>query len=415
MLIDRKQLYRFPWSKTDNPGGWIEVTDSCNLACPACYRHQWGGHRDLDELKEEILLCHSITNCDYIRIAGGEPLIYPWIIEVVEFITSQGLKPVLLTNGVELTRELAVELKRAGLAQFNIHVDSMQNRPGWEGKTEVEMNELRQHYADLIWDVGGIQAGFNITVFPEILQELPDVMRWCRKNIAKVQQVRLIAVRGIPISDSIEYMVNGQKIDLSALAENLTDTADPLISSEDILESVAAQLPHFQPCAYLNGTSAPETNKLLVVINVGDQWGIYGRLGSKSVEFVQAIQHFRHGRFASPSSHKNRGKKVFILSGIDRELRKAGRAYLKMLIRHPQRLFGALHLQTIGIMQPGEIYKGKHNMCDGCLNMMIYKGELVNSCILDEYRMYGGALQQVIRSDRADDNQDEAIPLTRAQ
>jgi hypothetical protein len=32
---------------------------------------------------------------------------------------------------------------------------------------------------------------------------------------------------------------------------------------------------------------------------------------------------------------------------------------------------------------------GFKNLCDGCINMMIYKGKLINSCRLDEFRLFG--------------------------
>jgi hypothetical protein len=31
MSITREKLYRFPWSKTDNSGGWVEVTGGANF------------------------------------------------------------------------------------------------------------------------------------------------------------------------------------------------------------------------------------------------------------------------------------------------------------------------------------------------------------------------------------------------
>ena len=33
-----KNLYRLPWTKENNPTGWIEVTTFCQLKCPGCYR-----------------------------------------------------------------------------------------------------------------------------------------------------------------------------------------------------------------------------------------------------------------------------------------------------------------------------------------------------------------------------------------
>lgn len=34
MSFNREKLLRFPWSMTDNPGGWVEVTDECDISCP---------------------------------------------------------------------------------------------------------------------------------------------------------------------------------------------------------------------------------------------------------------------------------------------------------------------------------------------------------------------------------------------
>jgi hypothetical protein len=64
----------------------------------------------------------------------------------------------ILTNGVLLTPSLVRELKNAGAYGFVFHVDSRQNRSGWEGVSESELNSLRQHYADMISDEGGSSA-----------------------------------------------------------------------------------------------------------------------------------------------------------------------------------------------------------------------------------------------------------------
>ena len=32
------EMYRIPWTKHDNPNGWIEVTTECQLDCQGCYR-----------------------------------------------------------------------------------------------------------------------------------------------------------------------------------------------------------------------------------------------------------------------------------------------------------------------------------------------------------------------------------------
>ena len=95
MNPNRKKMYKVPWSVTDNQGGWVEVTDKCNLNCQGCYRYNKDGDKALDEVKREIVECKKVTNCDVMVIAGGEPLLYPDITEVVSFISSLNLKIIL--------------------------------------------------------------------------------------------------------------------------------------------------------------------------------------------------------------------------------------------------------------------------------------------------------------------------------
>ena len=148
MQLSKRDLYRFPWSGNDNPIGWLEVTDKCNTYCRGCYRiNGMQGHKSFDQIKEEIALLKKWRNCDNISIAGGEPLIHPQILDIVAYIRSLKMKPLILTNGIKLenNQPFMVELKKAGVVGFTFHIDSEQQRPHWKGKSEEELFELRQH------------------------------------------------------------------------------------------------------------------------------------------------------------------------------------------------------------------------------------------------------------------------------
>jgi hypothetical protein len=385
-------MYRFPWSRTDNPGGWVEVTDVCNLSCPGCYRSKLGGHVPIDQIKSEVVTLRRSLNCDGIGIAGGEPLLYPHLVEVVEFITRQGLKPRLLTNGQNLTWDLARDLKKAGLVNISFHVDSRQNRSGWEGKTESEMNRLRQTYADFISELGGVGCGFLTTIYRSTIKEIPDILSWARQNIPKVGSITLIALRGISLTEEYEYMVNGQRIDLWRLRTSLADTHEISITAEDIFEVIEGRFPGSHPSAYLNGTAVPESYKVLIIPYLGSKWGIFGRVGSKTVEFSQIMHHLLKGRYYLGLRKLVTGKEIFLMSLADPEVSKALRNWLRIGLRNPLMFFDPLYIQTVQIQQPREILDGETNTCDGCLNQMIYRGKIINSCRLDEYRLYGGSL-----------------------
>jgi len=398
MSLERKKLYKFPWSKTDNPGGWVEVTDECDLFCPGCYRHHLEGHRPIDELKEEIIALQKMTNCGRIAIAGGEPLIYPHIVEVVDFISRHKMKPMILTNGEKLTWELASDLKKAGLVQLYFHVDSQQERPGWKGKDETEMNKLRQHYADLVWELGGIQCGYNITVFRSTLKFIPEIVEWFRQNIHKAQHLSLITFRALLLGEGIEYMVDGKKIDPGNLQSISRSLEEINITTDEMFAILENHFPDSRPSAYLSGTTSPETYKFLMIMNLGSKNKIYGVLGARTVELAQVFHHLFKGRYSAFLKNPKVGKKVFILSLFDGELKKAFINFLKASLRNPSRIFDKIYVQAINLQQPNEVFEGEINLCDGCLNMMVYKGELINSCRLDEYRIFGGPIKPVIEA-----------------
>jgi hypothetical protein len=393
MPVNRKHLYRFPWSKTDNPGTWIEVTDECDLYCPGCFRQRLEGNRPLEVIKEEIIMCQKLTNCERIAVAGGEPLIYPDIIEVVDFIKMHKMKPILMTNGHKLTLDLVSELKKAGLTQFYFHVDSLQKRPGWEGKNESELNELRQYYADLVWEVGGIQCGYNITISRTNLDYIPDIIRWGKSNIHKVQNLTLIAIRAFLLTEGVEYAVGNKNIDLSTLKCSTPTPKDINITSDEMFEIIEKKVSDFRACAYLNGTTDTTTNKFLVILILGSKDKVYGNLGAKTAEIFQVFHHLMSGKYTSFVKIPGLSKSLFLLSVFDPEVRRALIAFLGASIRNPFRFFKKVFVQCINLVQPTEFIEGDKNFCDGCLNLMPYKGKLVHSCILDEYRIFGGPVR----------------------
>jgi len=61
------------------------------------------------------------------------------------------------------------------------------------------------------------------------------------------------------------------------------------------------------------------------------------------------------------------------------------------IIRHPTHLFDPIYVQSIGIIQaPDVLGDGRTDMCDSCPDITYYQGQFVNSCRMDEYRLFGG-------------------------
>jgi hypothetical protein len=384
----------------DNPGTWIEVTDNCDLACPGCFRHHLEGNRSLDVIKEEIRICQRATNCERIAIAGGEPLLYPQLADVVAFISEQGMKPVLMTNGQRLTREYALELKKAGLVQFYFHVDSGQERPGWEGKDEIAANELRQFYADMVFGLKGVMCGYNTTITRANLEAVPAVVRWGTANIDRVQSLTLIAVRGLLTAPGMEYRAGGEAVDTKRVQCRGDSASEYSITSDEMFELVRSSQPELRPSAYLNGTADPSTNKFLIITPIGSRGALYGVCGARATELAQVLHHFFTGRYTSLVGAPKPSKSIFLASLLDKEVRRAFGRFLKASVRDPALLVRKVHVQCINLVQPTEIVGDEKNFCDGCINLMPWKGTMVHSCILDEYRLYGAPIRVVKETPR---------------
>ncbi len=156
--------------------------------------------------------------------------------------------------------------------------------------------------------------------------------------------------------------------------------------------------PHFdgfRPSAYLNGSSALETDKYLIVVHAGSPREIYGCLGAKTLEYVQVFYHLVRGRYCAFLRSPKAGKKLFVMSLVDPEVRRALRRFLGTVRRHPLALFDPIYVQSIHFQQPYEILRGEVNLCEDCANKMVYRGMLISSCRLDEYRLLGGLLTPI--------------------
>jgi pyruvate-formate lyase-activating enzyme len=390
-MLEKSDYYRLPWSMNDNPIAWLEVTDICNIHCDGCYRQTMTGHKTLEQVKEEVLFFKRWRNPDNVSIAGGEPLIYPYILELVRFIADQGIKPIILTNGVALTPEKLHALKLAGLAGFTMHIDSHQNRPHWKDKTEKDLNGLRQTFADMVAAEGGLYLVFNATVYPSTYPEIPDIVRWGQANIDKVQGLVFITYRTAVRSGSVATDIHDQTVDMTKLSYTSEVFDETFITGPEVYQIIQETYPEYEAAGYLGGSVRHDSYKWLIGAMVGSKQRYYGAIGKKTMELAQIGHHLWKGTYLAYLSQARIGRIIFALSPFDKILTRAHAAWWKDILRHPGRLFNPVHIQSIGIIQAPDVQPdGRADMCDSCPDITIYDGKFVNSCRMDEYRLFGG-------------------------
>ncbi|MCC6905071.1 MAG: radical SAM protein [Anaerolineae bacterium] len=396
--LDKRHLYRMPWSMNDNPIGWLESTDRCNIACLGCYRRTIAGHKPLEEIKQDVLFLKQWRNAHNISIAGGEPLIHPDLPEIVRFIREQGMEPLILTNGRALTREMLLELKKAGAMGIAFHVDSLQKRePKWNNKTELELNELREELMELVASVPGMYCNFGMTVYRSNLEQIPDVLRWANRHIDKVHGLVLITFRAAGLDTSVEYWtpdggsVSPEELGYAAHREVLEDAG---VTGPELWALLRREFPHYDAAAYLGGTQRHDSIKWLIGVQIGLGDGtMLGSVGPRLSEAFEVWHHWVHGTYVAHRPSNRIGPKIFLTSVFDEKVRAAWGAFWRGVVARPARLFKPVYLQALGIIQaPDLLPDGRTDMCDSCPDMCVHEGTLVHSCRWDEWRLYGGYL-----------------------
>ena len=112
----------------------ISLTDKCNLKCVYCIPE--------DEVDKNKLMNNTLSLHDYkfiinglsqvgirkIRFTGGEPLLYPHLIELIKYTRIEcNINDIAITtNGIGLD-EMAYELKQSGVKTVNISLDSLKS------------------------------------------------------------------------------------------------------------------------------------------------------------------------------------------------------------------------------------------------------------------------------------------------
>lgn len=128
----------------------LETNRSCNLNCRYCYAESGIGldeEADPETLKEVIRQAKDLGAESIVVIGGGEPTLYRGFAALLGYINSLGLIPVVFTNMVKVTPDLAKLL--------------YENNASVMGKLDSLRRELQDYLSGRrgAWD--RMQAGFN--------------------------------------------------------------------------------------------------------------------------------------------------------------------------------------------------------------------------------------------------------------
>lgn len=144
-----------------SPSNSFICTTICNLNCKSCLNFQPYNknkhHYDINELKNSIdIFFNAIDRIGLFHISGGEPQLYPNIIELIEYIYSNYKHKIetlgMVTNAfIVPSDELCNTLKKC---EVQVGIDDYRKAcPAFSGNFEKCLEKFKQFNIDLVYQV----------------------------------------------------------------------------------------------------------------------------------------------------------------------------------------------------------------------------------------------------------------------
>ncbi len=165
----------------------IEFSRVCNFHCSYCYvpgKEELANELSRAELKDVILQAKEM-GAGKIIILGGEPSIYPHLVEMISFLKDEGLEIEMFTNGSGISPELArflAENRVRVVLKMNSRNEEVQDRlAGHKGAHKI----ITQALASLQ------EAGYpspeaflaiSTIICQQNIRELPEMWQWFRER-----------------------------------------------------------------------------------------------------------------------------------------------------------------------------------------------------------------------------------------
>ena len=160
----------------------LEITDYCNFNCKWCFANassiRQPVHMGLEDAKKIIgMLADAGTK--QLTLSGGEPTLHPHLRDIVSFANGRGMVVHMNTNGYILTRKLASELRKAGLSQVQINIDSLDSGRhdsirGRKGSFQRAVQALKNARA------AGITCASQTVLTKDNENEIVEIFRFAR-------------------------------------------------------------------------------------------------------------------------------------------------------------------------------------------------------------------------------------------
>src|SRR5574337_500156 len=168
----------------------IEFNSVCNFRCVYCYAFENGRKRNelTNEQFKDVIAQAKDLGAHKIIVLGGEPMLYPSIMEMIRFIRGHDMDIELFTNGTGISPEMArnlYELKVRVVLKMNTFDEKLQDALSGRKGAYTQIQEAFTNLRKAGYPSEDRFMGVSTIICRQNLEELPKMWEWLRdQNIA---------------------------------------------------------------------------------------------------------------------------------------------------------------------------------------------------------------------------------------
>lgn len=108
----------------------LQITERCNLKCKHCFVSSTTTGRDMSfqEISEKILPFLLRSNVKKVTLTGGEPFVYPHLLDLVKLLAEHEIGISICTNATGITEGFLEQIAPLEHIHFNVSLDGFSSR-----------------------------------------------------------------------------------------------------------------------------------------------------------------------------------------------------------------------------------------------------------------------------------------------
>lgn len=187
---------------------YVELTSACNLRCLHCYNSSGESitylpHNAVKKIVDEAL----ILGMNSISLSGREPLLYPDLIETMQYISQQSnVEQTVITNATLLDCKFLNELKDKGLNPiFQLSFDGLREHHdyirgvGSFAKLQSSISLLNEYAFRII---------FHSLIYRNNSKQIQDMIEFAAQSDAKVLDLTFLKAKGRGKKNQTKIILN---------------------------------------------------------------------------------------------------------------------------------------------------------------------------------------------------------------